>query len=449
MKNFLQYAIPATLVALVMSITSGLILGWVWGMGVLIVFLAMVAIRDSLKLLTLQRWLHDHGTRDAHAPGNTWGSVFSRLSQLEKKSTETQRQLRDTLERFLHAGAALPTGVVILDATDRIIWCNPSAEAHLDIRLEQDRGQSLTYLVRQTEFNTYLRTSGENVPPLILHRVRGQNLTLSVQVIPYSPTERLLVSQDITRKEHDERIRRDFVANVSHELRTPLTVVGGFIETLLDGNPLDDATRHRVLSTMQTQTLRMQRLVDELLTLSRLESQPEKAPMTKVPMTALMQQLAQMARHLSQDRHEVISGDIPVSDHVLGNESELFSAFGNLVSNAVRYTPEGGKITLSWKIDSGEGIFSVTDTGPGIEAEHLSRLTERFYRVDRARSRETGGTGLGLAIVKQIAIHHDAKLEVSSTPGQGSIFSLRIPRERVALPSSSIETLTTHAQPRH
>ncbi len=449
MKNFLQYAIPAALVALVVASTSGLLLGWALGMGTLAAFLAIVAIRDSWKLLTLEKWLHDHSPQDVLVPGNTWGRVFSQLYQLEKKSIETQRQLRDTLERFLHAGAALPTGVIILDATDRIIWCNPSAEAHLGIRLEQDRGQSLTYLVRQTEFNSYLRTAVENTPPLILHRVRGQNLTLSVQMIPYSPTERLLVSQDITRKERDERIRRDFVANVSHELRTPLTVVGGFIETLLDGNPLDNATRHRVLGTMQTQTLRMQRLVDELLTLSRLESQPEKASLTKVPVAALMQQLTQMARHLSQDRHEVLSMNVAVSDHILGNESELLSAFGNLVSNAVRYTPEGGKIILSWKTDSGEGVFSVADTGPGIEAEHLPRLTERFYRVDRARSRETGGTGLGLAIVKQIAIHHDAKLEVSSTPGQGSVFSLRIPRERVTFPLSSTEPLTTHAQPRN
>ena len=430
MKAFLTYVLGPLLVILSLSALGSLAFGWVWGIVILTVFMTAVVARDSWQLLTLKRWLERHHTETGYQLGGTWNQVFSRLYRLEKHADQTQHKLREALERFQLAGATLPSGVVIIDTSDRIIWCNPSAEKHLGIRLKQDRGQSLTYLVRRTDFAAFLQApSADGL--FVLNRVRGSDLSLSLQLVPYSTGERMLVSHDITQIERDERIRRDFVANVSHELRTPLTVIGGFIETMMDGDPLDPATQTRVLTTMHTQALRMQHLVEELLTLSRLESQHSPAPDIPVRMTPLMQQLLQMGRHLSNGQHD-IDATSTTADDILGSEPELLSAFGNLVTNAVRYTPPGGKIRLLWHGDRNEGVFSVQDSGIGIAAEHLPRLTERFYRVDRARSRETGGTGLGLAIVKQVAMHHDARLEISSELGKGSTFSFRLPIARIA-----------------
>ncbi len=427
---FLKYALSALLVILASCALVSLAFGWIWGLASFALIMTGVVARDTWHMLALKRWLQQHRIGSGYQPGSIWSQVFGQLYRLEKHAEQTQQKLREALDRFQHAGAALPSGVVVIDTTDRIRWCNPSAEKHLCIQLDQDRGQSLTYLIRQPEFGAYLKAPPSE-QPLLLRRVRGNDLTLSIQVVPYSAEERMLVSHDISQMERDELVRQDFVANVSHELRTPLTVVGGFIETLLDGKPLDKDTQHRVLMTMQSQTERMQRLVEELLTLSRLESQLYSTPDDLVQVSVLMQQLVLMGRQLSQNQHEVQS-EFTGSDTILGSESELLSAFGNLVSNAVRYTPAGGHISLGWRRERGDGIFSVQDSGIGIPPEHLPRLTERFYRVDRARSRETGGTGLGLAIVKQIAIHHDSRLEINSEPGKGSTFSFRIPAHRIA-----------------
>ncbi len=433
MKQFIKYALSALFLTLSFSILLSLMVGWVWGLVAFALVMTGVAARDSWQLLALNRWLQRHQMSAGHQPGGTWGQVFGQLYRLEKNAEQTQQKLREALERFQHAGAALPSGVVVIDPADRIRWCNPSAESHLGIQLKEDRGQSLSYLIRHPEFGAYLKGPPTD-RPLILRRVRGGDRTLSIQVVPYSPEERMLVSHDITQEERDEQVRQDFVANVSHELRTPLTVVGGFIETMLEGDPLDPATQRRVLSTMQAQTERMQRLVEELLTLSRLESQQAPSADAPVPLDTLMQQLVQMGRQLSHGQHALESA-VTSADSILGSESELLSAFSNLVTNAVRYTPPGGRILLTWKRERSDGIFSVQDSGIGIPSEHIPRLTERFYRVDRARSRETGGTGLGLAIVKQIAMHHDSRLEISSEPGKGSIFSFRIPASRIVAPT--------------
>ncbi len=437
MKNFLRYVLGGLLSALTVSFLMWAILGPLWGLVTLCAFFAAVAARDAWQLQELNRWLRRQELGSMPHPTGAWGLVFSQLFRLEKHTAQTQNKLREALERFQQAGIVLPNGVVVIDASDRIQWCNPSAETHFGIDLKQDREQSLTYLVRRPEFVEYLAQT-QHDDPLILRRMQGTSLSLSIQMVPYSNNQRLLVSYDITQVEKDERVRQDFVANVSHELRTPITVVGGFIETLLEGETLEPALLRRVLGTMQSQTQRMQNLVEELLSLSRLEGQHTPAPETPVAADLLMRQLVQMAEQLSKGRHEV-RGILKTPDIILGADNELLSAFGNLVTNAVRYTPEGGKITLQWELERGEGVFSVQDTGIGIASEHIPRLTERFYRVDLARSRETGGTGLGLAIVKQVLLHHDARLEVSSQPGQGSIFSVRMPVARVIA--------ATHTQP--
>ena len=248
--------------------------------------------------------------------------------------------------------------------------------------------------------------------------------------MPYGVSEKLLLSRDVTQLEAVARMRRDFIANVSHELKTPLTVVSGFVETMQDLD-LDDRQRDRYLGLMADQTRNMRRLVNDLLTLSSLESEHSSVADERFDIAPLLLEVSADARSLSAGMHE-IALEIAEPASVVGSREELASAFSNLVSNAIRYTPADGKVTLRWSIDAeGRGVFGVTDTGIGIAAEHLPRLTERFYRVDRSRSRATGGTGLGLAIVKHVLIRHQADLAIESTPGEGSVFSVRLPARRV------------------
>jgi two-component system phosphate regulon sensor histidine kinase PhoR len=260
--------------------------------------------------------------------------------------------------------------------------------------------------------------------------VRNPDVTLEIQLVPFGDNQKLLLCRDITPLEKIETMRRDFVANVSHELRTPLTVVGGFLETLEDmDHDMPESTRH-YFHLMQEQTGRMRRLVEDLLTLSRLESSQNVPQETSIDVPAMLRMVLTEAKSLSNGRHQ-LSLDCDESLHLNGASEELHSAFGNLVTNAIRYTPDGGDISLSWHLRGNEAVFSVRDTGIGIEPQHLSRLTERFYRVDSSRSRATGGTGLGLSIVKHILTRHQARLEVESESGKGSVFSAVFPAARV------------------
>jgi len=346
---------------------------------------------------------------------------------LSKQSTT---RIARELDRFQLAGAALPDGIALLNEADEIEWCNPVTQTHFAIDLERDRGQPITYLVRQPDFVEYL-TAG-NSEPLILRDWRGSGLTLSVQIVPYGDAQKLIVSRDITQLERAETVRRDFVANVSHELRTPLTVVSGFLETLEDMEHSDSKMLGRSIQLMREQTARMQRLVEDLLALSRLESgQPLHEEPVDLP--AIVRSLQREAEHLSKRQHR-IEARVETPFWVRGSESELRSALTNLVSNAVRYTPASGEVRIAWELRENEGVFSVEDSGPGIEAIHIPRLTERFYRVDKSRSREGGGTGLGLAIVKHVLQRHQARLEIQSTPGQGSRFAAHFPKQRLLAP---------------
>jgi two-component system phosphate regulon sensor histidine kinase PhoR len=266
---------------------------------------------------------------------------------------------------------------------------------------------------------------------VVLRGVPLPDRILQLQVIPYGQSERLLLTRDITQIERLETTRRDFVANVSHELKTPLTVLAGYIETLRD-LPLDKTQRGQALSTMGDQAERMQRLIDDLLTLGRLETEQTPPGDTPISMPTMLARLVREAQALSHHSHQISAPTATGPATVLGEERELYSAFSNLVNNAVRYTPKGGGIRLDWQTrPDGSAIFSVRDSGPGIESQHLSRLTERFYRIDKGRSRETGGTGLGLAIVKHVASRHGAELKIESTVGEGSCFSLRFPNARL------------------
>jgi len=380
------------------------------------------------QLATLDRWLKDPEQHTIPVGNSVWENVFARLNKMVRLQRKEREQNATALQQMEQATSALPEGVVILGEADRIEWCNPLAEAHFGLDGVRDIGQQITYLARQPQFIQYL-TSSDFSEPLVLRGSRHDGLTLSIKVIPYSANKRLLISRDITHFERIEIMRRDFVANVSHELRTPLTVVNGFVETLSDMPKLDNDMARRALQLMGEQTQRMGNLVEDLLTLSKLDNALNVLQEETVEVPALLRKLHEEGMSLSDGKH-VLQLDLQSDCKLLGNVEELRSAFGNLISNAIRYTPQGGVITIGWQDSDSRPNFSVQDSGLGIAAQHIPRLTERFYRIDHSRSRETGGTGLGLAIVKHVASRHQANLGIVSEEGKGSTFSILFPNKR-------------------
>jgi len=415
------------------------IAGVVWallGFSLLLLGYILVNLRQ-LKGLNL--WLANPQLRTVPEGEGLWEETFVLLYQLARRQSASQHQLSRALVRFQRAGEAMPDGVVMLDAGDQIEWFNPIAAQQFGLNFETDIGHPITYLLRQSQFNEYISAHNYS-EPLILKSARNSEITLSVQLVPFGDDLKLLLARDITHFEQVETMRRDFIANVSHELRTPLTVIGGFLESLQDYTDLSLEQRAHFFSLMRDQTLRMQRLVEDLLTLSRLESAANPLHEERVDAPALLRQLHQDAQGLSHGRHPIRLA-LESSACLQGSESELRSALGNLISNAVRYTPQGGEIVVRWEERNDEVRFSVKDSGIGIEPHHIPRLTERFYRIDRSRSRETGGTGLGLSIVKHVLTRHHARLEIESEVGQGSTFSVIFPAARVLRTSAAAAAL--------
>lgn len=400
---------------------GGALIGSVLGMSVF-------AARDALRAGRLLRWLR--GNQSDAAPRDTglWGELGYRIERsLRTRDLAVQREA-DRLAQFLSAIEASPNGVILLDEQDLIHWCNQVAADHFGLDPTRDRFQRISNLVRAPSFVAYLQSPATS-EPLVVAGPGGQR-SLSVLLRPYGDGQRLLLTQDITERERADSMRRDFVANVSHEIRTPLTVLSGFIETM-DSLSLSDSERQRVLGLMAQQAERMQALVADLLTLAQLEGGPRPGTDSWHDAASLLGMVVADGRALSGGRHD-IDADPSVMAELAGNRTELLSALGNLVNNAVRYTPEGGRIHIRFRLREGGGAeIDVTDTGVGIAREHLPRLTERFYRVDGSRSRETGGTGLGLAIVKHVAQRHGGELVIDSEPGKGSTFRLVIPPARV------------------
>jgi two-component system phosphate regulon sensor histidine kinase PhoR len=362
------------------------------------------------------------------APG-LWGEIYYRLHRLAKRWHAQVRQVEQQHSRFIQGIQASPNGVVMLDEHNQIEWCNAIAEKHFGLDAKRDVRQHVTHLVRQPDFVRYL--NGQKYDEALTMRGMGINRqhVLSVQVFPYGDNRKLILTQDITELERTDAMRRDFVANVSHELKTPLTVLSGFLETVRE-LPISELDRGRYLEIMEQQAARMQNIVNDLLVLANLEGDAKPPADHTIDMRAVLRHLRDDALGLSAGRHQVVF-DCDDELNVVGAESEIMSALGNLVSNAIRYTPDGGSIRVAWHADRDGVVFSVTDTGLGIPAEHIPRLTERFYRVDRSRSRDTGGTGLGLAIVKHVLQRHDAHLHIASEEGKGSTFSVRFPPSRV------------------
>ncbi len=397
---------------------------------------------DLWRGTRILQWLRHGESANAPAMRGLWGEIADRTRRLLRNREQQIQESQIRLQEFLAAIQASPNGVVLLDAQGRIEWCNQMAADQLGFDAQRDMLQLIGNLVRDPTFAAYY--AGRDYSHGIVMTGRGSTparpVKLSVNLHPYGEGRKLLLSSDVTALEQAEAMRRDFVANVSHEIRTPLTVLAGFVETL-QTLPLDDQERGRYLEMMAQQSSRMQTLVNDLLTLSRLEGSPPPGLAEWTSVQALMVQCEQEGRALSSVltpvharghdlRFEALRHPGSLGE-IAGSQSELHSAMSNLVSNAIRYTPAGGLIEVQWQVlPDGRAEFSVKDSGPGIAPEHISRLTERFYRVDRSRSRETGGTGLGLAIVKHVLQRHGAELCIDSTPGVGSRFAAVFPASR-------------------
>ncbi len=416
----------AALAGLAFNAQTGLWVAAIGFGGLLIVHLSYASV--------LAAWLENPKLEDVPDGWGIWTDVFARLYRTRRATEQNERRLLDNEERFRRTISALPEGIVLIDGSFQIDWCNPVAEQHLGISLRADQGLRVTNLVRDPEFVGYM-TSAHFEAPLVFQPMARPGLALEVRIVEFELTRSILITRDITQRERVDAVRRDFIANVSHELRTPLTVVNGFLEMLLDAQPENGATRQHHLQLMHEQAQRMHRLVEDLLTLSRLESRESLLADEVVDVRQLVREVADEARALSLGRH-LIEVDL-VPGFVLGSREELRSAFANIVSNAVRYTPSGGTIVLTWREDAGGGRFEVSDTGLGIAPEDVPRLTERFYRVDKSRSRETGGTGLGLAIVKHVLLRHGGYLDVQSEVGHGSTFAAVLPAERLVAKSEA------------
>jgi two-component system phosphate regulon sensor histidine kinase PhoR len=395
--------------------------GLVAGLTVTLAITVALLVVQLAYLHQLGEWLdHPHSSRLPDGWG-AWTDVFARLYRLRRDDERHQDELAEWLARFRQAMHLLPEGVAIMDDVLFLEWCNPAAERHLGLTLDKDKGRRVTNLIRHPDFIDYI-ILGRYEQPLTL-AFRGRKLV--VQLIPFENRRQILVTHDATETERIEAMRRDFIANASHELRTPLTVIVGFLEIAMMDPGMDERTRVAHLKLMTEQGERMQRLIEDMLTLSRLESSEYPLKRERVDVKALVEQVALDARALSNGRHTI---DFTVDGpDVMGSLDELRSAFGNLATNAVRYTPEGGSIKLTWERGANDLRFSVADTGIGIDEQHISRLTERFYRVDKSRSRETQGTGLGLAIVKHVLLRHGGKLSITSEAGKGSVFTAALP----------------------
>ncbi|TEA78305.1 phosphate regulon sensor histidine kinase PhoR [Allopusillimonas ginsengisoli] len=422
------------------SIGAWALLGWIigaWlgvstGWAVFSLGLLAMVLTSGLQLSRIARWVKDIDQPPPPSVG-PWDEILAPIYRKLRKDKQEIDHLNHHVDGIMLAAEALPDGALTLDDSMQLTWCNQMASDHIGLNLEKDRSHSILNILRAPEFARYAQQ--ETWPaPLLLHlNTDDQDKTLLVQLTRYGVGQYLLVTRDVTQVEKLETTRKDFVANVSHELRTPLTVLSGFLETLRDMPPesFSEEQKHRYHTLMLEQAHRMQAIVADLLTLSTLESSPgaqgESVRMSQVIHTALQQ-----SRVLSNDQHvfvEHITEDLCVT----GSATELASAISNLLTNAIRYTPKDGTITVSWYLtEDGHACYSVQDTGIGIASQDIPRLTERFYRVDRGRSRATGGTGLGLAITKHVAMRHNAELRIQSRFGAGSLFSLVFPPARVA-----------------
>lgn len=412
-------------VFLLLCLLIGLLVGnplWI-----LIIGLLGLVIWHYRQLARLNFWLWRDRKLTPPQGSGSWEGVFNGIYRLQGKNRRRVGQLAALLGRFRQGAEALPDAAVVLDSEHNILWCNKLAQLMLGFVWPQDNGQRIDNLIRHPDFSAYIK-AGKYKEPLELTSPVSERRLLEIRIMAYGDRQLLLIARDITRIRQLEGMRKEFVANVSHELKTPLTVLQGYLE-MMQSMAEPDSMNAKPLALMQQQTQRMQSMVEQLLVLSRIEDAADIDLENTVNMSQLMDVLKEEAKALAKDKYELSFHCEPGLDSH-GNELQLRSACSNLISNAIRYTEPGGKISVQWRSVATGGLFSVADTGEGIAPQHISRLTERFYRVDSARSRQTGGSGLGLAIVKHALSHHHSELNISSELGKGSTFSFVIPQDR-------------------
>jgi two-component system, OmpR family, phosphate regulon sensor histidine kinase PhoR len=414
------------LVVLVVGALVGLV-GGGWWVGVIIGLAAALAWQ-WFNLHWLDSWLRFRSRIQPPDPMGYWGEVVSRVVQLHRRKSFHKQRMLGFFRELRRSTAAMPDGVVVLNAQAEIVWFNRMAVTLLKLRRSADIGIRITNLIRDPQLASYLQLAKFDEPLMLVPASVG-GPQLSIQVIPYGTDQRLMLVRDVSRMVALETMRKDFVANASHELRTPLTVITGYVETLAHDETVDAATR-TTMAEVQRQVERMNLIVRDLLELSRLDFATGEVGGEPIDVALTCEQLCK--DHHAQGGLPAIQLELQSSAQLLGSATEIYSAWSNILGNARKYTPASGVVRVIWRDEPAGGArFIVEDTGAGIAPEHVSRLTERFFRVDAARSRDTGGTGLGLAIVKHILQHHGARLEVTSEPGKGSVFTCVFPARRV------------------
>ncbi|ETX12089.1 histidine kinase [Marinomonas ushuaiensis DSM 15871] len=427
MKSIWRNTIISWLIGLTACVVIGLIIGQL--LGVLLLYVLGSLYWQLYQLYQFHNWLRYSGKAAPPEASGIWGQVFDAVYRLQKKQRKSKRRMRQALTRVESSTTALKEGVIMADNQGNLEWWNNSAAHFFGLMRPVDRGQAITNIVRSPEFFKYFsqKRFGE---PLIIKSPAKDGIYLEIQTTLYDKNDHLIFVRDVTRLHLLEKMRKDFVANASHELKTPLTVIKGYLETLEMFKDSLPKSMQKGIVNMSEQSERMEQLIEDLLLLSRLESDDKREENQWHKVSNLVESIQNITTPMLSKQH-FLSVDIPEEARLYGSYKELYSAFSNLIVNAIKYSPDGGSIYVTWESSDLNGVFSVKDTGLGIDPRHIPRLTERFFRVDKGRGSKTGGTGLGLAIVKHVLLHHDAKLQIRSQPGNGSTFSCHFPASRI------------------
>lgn len=380
------------------------------------------------QLYRLNHWLWHSKKMTPPKTQGFWEQVYEGIYYLQRRNRRKRKELSSLVKRFREGSEALPDAAVVVDANAAIVWCNRLARIELGLRWPQDTGRRIDNLIRHPQFIEFFHSGRYDYPIEVPSPTNVQKM-FEYRIMPYGDKHLLLIARDVTRLTQLEQMRKDFVANVSHELRTPLTVLNGYLEMLPNAQHLPPEFLNKAFGEMAEQSVRMQNLVEQLLVLSRIEASSERVFEKVVDVPQVLGTIETEAATLNREKQHKIVFDVDKTLAIYGVETELRSAFSNLIFNAIHYTPAPGNIRVMWKMTDNGARFCVQDDGDGIAEKHLNRLTERFYRVDKARSRKTGGSGLGLAIVKHVLSHHNSKLEIQSEVGQGSEFSFGFSQE--------------------
>ncbi|BDX05293.1 phosphate regulon sensor histidine kinase PhoR [Planctobacterium marinum] len=411
-----------------------MLVGWyfdalLWALAIASTALVLI---NYYHLVKLNNWLwHSKKFTPPDASG-IWGYIYDGIYYMQRRNRIKRKKLGNLIRRFREGSESLPDAAVVLDADWHIEWCNRLARIELGLNWPEDAERRIDNLIRHPEFVKFLRNRNYD-SPIEIESPTNISRVLEFRMMPYGEKHYLLIARDITQISHVEQVRKDFVANVSHELRTPLTVLSGYLEMLKESPEMPQSFIDKAFDEMGTQSTRMQSLVEQLLALSRIEASTERVYEKVVNVPQVLRTIEIEAQSLNKNKGHSIEFEVDEGLQIYGVETELRSAFSNLIFNAINYTPNGGKIKVCWGKEQDRARFKVIDNGEGIPEEHLSRLTERFYRVDKARSRKTGGTGLGLSIVKHVLSHHNSKLEINSDVGQGSEFSFAFAKQIIAI----------------